>query len=204
MKLLHIPLLLAGLSTLNVSQVVAEPVKPLIIDVDTKSVSGKQQELTFVSTKALFGEGIPQNLKLNFASGDQSAESLVQVSLIDNTLSPRLLDGTSQGVLVLVGASLQAGKGLADQKAFKMLERPLIDRYRGEVLLSIAAARSAEWPFDTFEVVSFPTLEHYLALMSDPEFAPEQPLGKLAMQTYTPDLRVSLGEIQNPAASAGK
>ena len=84
----------------------------------------------------------------------------------------------------------------SDHARFRALESPLIKRHRGKVLLSLSTKPTSDWPFHILELVSFPSIEHYQALMVDPDYAPETPIGNAMATTYTPDLNVVTAKLK--------
>tara|TARA_A200000159_G_scaffold159823_1_gene178987 strand:+ start:906 stop:1445 length:540 start_codon:yes stop_codon:yes gene_type:complete len=141
----------------------------------------------------LSGNALPSRIELS--SGAYNAD-LIQAIPIEGSISEVRKTADSGGLVAVVGAKLLPSKDLSDHARFRALESPLIKRHRGKVLLSLSTKPTSDWPFHILELVSFPSIEHYQALMVDPDYAPETPIGNAMATTYTPDLNVVTAKLK--------
>ncbi len=177
----------------NMASAEIPPAVHLTIEDSSYSEGSIQDPITIEASQSLMGNELPNRMEISVAKG--TVDSILATPLA-GTISLVQQQTKSAGVLVVVGAKLHPEKDVADQRHFKSLERPVIEKHQGEVLISLATSPSSQWPFDIVELVSFPSLEHYQRLMNDPAYAPDTALGQAMMTTYTQDLSVAVATIE--------
>jgi uncharacterized protein (DUF1330 family) len=186
---------LLGLTLVLNSIASAEPASTVHLSIENDAIEGKivQDRFAIEAHQPLMGEALPNRIEISVGEGPANS---VRATPVTGSFSLAQQPESSSGVLVIVGAKLQPEKGIADQQHFKSLEKPVIEKHQGEVLISLATQPSPQWPFDIVELVSFPSLEHYQSLMNDPAYAPDTPMGQAMMTTYTQDLNVAVATLK--------
>src|SRR5690606_36729423 len=104
----------------------------LIIEDSSYSEGSIQDPITMEASQALMGNELPNRMEMSVAKG---AVDSVLATPLAGTISLVQQQTKSAGVLVVVGAKLHPEKDVADQRHSKSLERPVIEKHQGEVLI---------------------------------------------------------------------